>query len=748
VLGAADPAYRVTRTGGGFQMTSRSQRLHAAFGRSGVLLSSGAVRVGLSLRAVGYGASLHAVGDATPRSSANRVLYTLPSLEEWYVNGPLGVEQGFTLPRALSRRATGPLTLAVALSGDARASLGPGGQSITFSAAGGATLRYGGLVATDARGRTLRSWLQLERGKLLLRVDARGARYPLRIDPLVQQTELTAAEGSNSGFFGASVALSANGNTALIGAPSVKSLGGTAWVFTRTGSTWTQQGPVLSSEEGEEGEEGESCEAGEERECGFGRSVALSGDGNTALIGAPRAEEHRGAAWVFTRSGSTWTRGQKLSIVGESGKDKARFGHSVALSADGKIALIGGSADKNLLGAAWVFARSGSVWTQQAKLAAAEEPAKGHFGASVALSGEGGTALIGGPGADAAWVFTRSGSAWTEQKKLTGEETVGFGGSVALSANGDTALVGASDDEGALGAAWVFTRAGAAWSQQGEKLTGEEEDGPAEFGASAALSADGNTALIGGPGDGEHEGASWLFARSGSTWTPQGKKRVAREESRHGWLGASVALSETGATALVGGPRDNNKTGASWVFVSASHEEETPQEETHRKEEEQRRAAGAESGSSSGAGVAAPGSGAAGGVYAFGPLAGQVACKVALFSKTVTVQSHNRAALKLRRVVGTGACTGTLKLSVRTKTSGHRAKTSTIGTGRFSIASGKVQVFSVTLNGVGRALLKARHGRLGASLVILRLSPRPTLAQTANVHLAVQTAHKATAPKK
>src|SRR5207248_1204155 len=118
----------------------------------------------------------------------------------------------------------------------------------------------------------------------------------------------------------------------------------------------------------------------------------------------------------------------------------------------------------------------------------------------------------------AAWVFTRSGSVWTQQAKLTGTGEVGAGTvgvSVALSADGNTALLGGYSDDGGVGAAWVFTRSGATWTQQGQKLTGAGEVEAGAFGISVALSADGNTALIGGYLDSERTGAAWVFTRSG-----------------------------------------------------------------------------------------------------------------------------------------------------------------------------------------------------------------------------------------
>jgi hypothetical protein len=120
-------------------------------------------------------------------------VYGRGGLREWYANGPLGLEQGFTLAAAPIGRRTGELTIALALSGNVRGSLSRGARAVTFAGAGGAALAYGGLLARDARGRTLPARIELRRGKLLVRVDDAGARYPLRIDPLVQQgAKLTA----------------------------------------------------------------------------------------------------------------------------------------------------------------------------------------------------------------------------------------------------------------------------------------------------------------------------------------------------------------------------------------------------------------------------------------------------------------------------------------------------------------------------------------------------------------------------
>src|SRR5437588_3924353 len=167
-------AYRVVGSSGGYRASNPAQRLSERFTPGAVLVGSRGVQVGLSLRAAGYGANLHELPGAAPRAGANRVLYRRGAVSEWYANGPLGLEQGFTI--ASLPGGGGPLTLALRVSGNARTSLSSSGgaQSIVFSRAGAPVLRYGGLLATDARGRTLHSWLTLAGGQIRLHVDVRG----------------------------------------------------------------------------------------------------------------------------------------------------------------------------------------------------------------------------------------------------------------------------------------------------------------------------------------------------------------------------------------------------------------------------------------------------------------------------------------------------------------------------------------------------------------------------------------------
>ena len=386
---------------------------------------------------------------------------------------------------------------------------------------------------------------------------------------------------------GNSVALSSDGNTAIVGGPGDNGGAGAAWVYTRSGGVWTQQGGKLV---------GTGAVGGAYQ----GTSVALSADGNTAIVGGPSGNVVNnfatgvGAAWVYTRSGGVWTQqGRKLAAADAVGN--AGQGTSVALSSDGNTAMVGGFYDNGGAGAVWVYTRSGGVWTQQgSKLVGTGAVGGAYQGWSVALSSDGNTAIVGGPvdngsiaaAAGAAWVYTRSGGVWTQQgSKMVGTGAVGAaiqGLSVALSGDGNTVLVGGPNDNyaagaGAFGAVWVYTRSGGGWTQQGGKLVGTGAVGSdVSQGFSAALSADGNTAVVGGPDDnGDTQtgfaGAAWVFTRSGGVWAQQGSKLFGTGAVGNASQGTSVALSGDGKTALVGGPVDNGAypsgLGAAWVFA-------------------------------------------------------------------------------------------------------------------------------------------------------------------------------------
>jgi hypothetical protein len=374
---------------------------------------------------------------------------------------------------------------------------------------------------------------------------------------LVQQgPKLTGAGetgyGTLGGGFGDSVAISADGSTAIVGGRRDGGLRGAAWIFTRTPTGWAQQGPKLTG-------------AGEVGLGQFGISVAISATGNTVLVGGRADNNYKGAAWVFHRSGSTWTQqGRKLTGSGEIGAGE--LGWSVALSADGSTALVGGEIDNSRRGAAWLFHRSQGIWTQQGpKLTGPGEKGEGFFGYSVALSAKASTGLIGGPfdgdGRGAAWVLTRSAAGVSFQAKLTGLGQ--FGASVALSADGATALI-AENSAGSQGV-WPYRRVPTTgWIRIAPKLAGAATNRAV---GSVALAGDGATALVGTPGDANGIGTAWAFRRAGTTWAQQGGVLKGAGEVGAGGFGSSATLSGDGTIGIVGGPGDNTGVGAAWVVV-------------------------------------------------------------------------------------------------------------------------------------------------------------------------------------
>jgi pimeloyl-ACP methyl ester carboxylesterase len=350
-----------------------------------------------------------------------------------------------------------------------------------------------------------------------------------------QGPKLVGAGAAGSALQGWSVSLSADGNTAIVGGRD-NSNAGAAWVWTRSGGVWTQQGSKLVGS----GAVGNNAKTS---------SVSLSADGNTAIVGGPGDNGNAGAAWVWTRSGGVWTQqGTKLVGSGAVG-GFVQQGWSVSLSADGNTAIIGGNGDNSNAGAAWVWTRSGGVWTQQGTKLVGSGAGGGNVqqGYSVSLSGDGNTAIVGAGVVGAAWVWTRSGGGWTQQ----GTKLAGGGGSVSLSADGNTAIVSGG---------WVWTRSGGVWTQQWNRLPG----------GSSSLSAYGNTAIIGGPSDNGFAGAAWVWTRSGGVWTQQGTKLVGSGAVGSAQQGYSVSLSADGNTAIVGGLFDNGEAGAAWVFAASA----------------------------------------------------------------------------------------------------------------------------------------------------------------------------------
>ena len=538
-------------------------------------------------------------------------------LGEWYRNDVRGLEHGFTL-HARPAGPAGELWLDLAVRGALRPVLAADGRDVRFvDAAGACVLTYTGLAVSDADGRHAAARFELAPAGLRLVVDDTGALYPLTIDPVAQQAYLKAGNTGTDDEFGESVAVS--GDTAVVGAWGEESAAigvngdgsnnslsyaGAAYVFVRSGGTWSQQAYLKASNT--------------EAEDDFGYSVAISGD--TIVVGAygedgsasgvngnqsSNGTQDAGAAYVFVRSGTSWSQQAYLKASNPGSSDQ--FGRSVAISGDTVLVGAwfedsnetgtGGSGANDAAaesGAAYVFVRSGTNWSQQAYLKASNTGAGDRFGYTVALSGE--TALVGAYGEDsnatgvngneasnatgdsgAAYVFVRGGGAWSQQAYLKAVNPgVGdwFGTSLALS--GDTAVVGAyREDSNAVGvdgdhtnnsatdagAAYVFARSGTNWSQQAY-LKASNTWTTDWFGYSTAV--EGDTVVVGATQedssaagvDGDqsnngavNSGAAYVFTRSGTSWSQKSYLK-ASNTGMNDLFGYSVAVS--GGTLVVG----------------------------------------------------------------------------------------------------------------------------------------------------------------------------------------------------
>lgn len=380
--------------------------------------------------------------------------------------------------------------------------------------------------------------------------------------PLTQQGPKIVPPANLRFGFGSAVAISADGSTALIGSPGYDSRSGVAGVYVRSAGTWVPQGRLIAS----------GTRPGTE----FGASVALSADGDTALVGEPGFQEGVGAAYLFRYSGGNWTQVgyELLDPVAAKKRSEVHYGTSVALSADGSEAAVGepGYSSAWVYKTTARGFSQGHTHGHKFQSGGFDEACMcgNQFGSSIALSGDGEMLMVGSlPGIfqeefareqGAEWVYVRSGSKWTQQAG----PIVPRGGATALDGDGNTAL--ASKREWST---TVLERSGTGWSV-GPLL--EPSDVNLGCGCvhaqlpSVSLSADGQNALLGYWRDNEAVGAAWLFSRSGSSWT-QGPKLLAGEEIGNANFGEAAALSADGGTAVIGGPEDNEGFGAVWFFT-------------------------------------------------------------------------------------------------------------------------------------------------------------------------------------
>ena len=414
---------------------------------------------------------------------------------------------------------------------------------------------------------------------------ADGEGYDVTVDTYASYIEiqkLLASDSENFSKFGNAVSISGDGKTMVVSAPtedtSPNSDNGAVYVFTRSGTSWVEQAKLIASD------------ANSMRL--FGTSISISEDGNTIVVGTPRFDFYfnvydGGVAYIFTRSGTTWTEQAKLIANDMTVYDY--FGESVSISGNGNTVIVGAyNKNANMFsqntGVAYIFTRSGSTWTEQEKLVASDPEWYDYFGKAVAISADGSTAFIQAANEDtspnndngAVYVFTNSGTSWTEQAKLLASDAASyenFGNSISASEEGNTVVIGSmyktttpNDQNGAV---YVFTRSGSTWNEEA-KLIASDTESYERFGSSVSISADGDTIVVGADAENTApsygNGAAYIFTRSSSTWTQQAKLLASNLDSSD-TFGRSVSISADKSTVIVGSVfGEPNDTGSIYVF--------------------------------------------------------------------------------------------------------------------------------------------------------------------------------------
>jgi hypothetical protein len=594
-LGRDQSGYHAATDGEGLRMQNPGHRLEVNFTPTDLRVRHGASTWQLALLGYGYGDELRPATHTTPRAIANRVEYRRAGMTEWYVNGPLGIEQGFTLPQPPGERVNAPLTLAFTLSGNLTARAADGGRDVIVTRPDGTlALKYRGLTAHDATGRELPAWAEVHDQRLSLRVDDANAQYPVVVDPFIEQAQLTASDGLAGDQFGF---VATDGDTIVVGAP-FDNIGpnfgqGSAYVFVRPATGWSGPLPEQARLIASDGTGGDS----------FGLQVAI--DGDTVVIGARwddiDGKVDQGSAYVFVRPQGGWsgTLNQTAKLTASGGAANDLFGDRVAI-ADGTIVVGARTADTSSCpscealfdrGAAYVFVRPAGGWvdqTENATLNPSDNAFGTQFGSSVAVDGD--TIVVGAwrtlSDRGAAYVFVEPLTGWTgslnpNASLAASDWTAGdlFGVSVGLS--GDTIAVGAYRDDTATtinhGSTYVFVRPPGGWTgtvPENAKLTASDAATGAEFGNPVAVS--GATIVVGAAldnvGANNDQGSAYVFLRPAGGWSgalTENDKLNAADGAPSDQFGTSVALGAN--IVVVGATMDDVASranqGSAYVFV-------------------------------------------------------------------------------------------------------------------------------------------------------------------------------------
>ncbi len=602
-LGRSLPPYHAKTSASGDRVVAQNERhgLQAIFHGDEVQVILGGDRLVLrrpSCRHRGLSSEEPHQAHANPRVDGNYLEFRCGTVTEWWVNSPIGLQQGFTITGpAGADRAGEPLRVELQYAGTLQPVVQADRRSLLWRRAGAKpVLAYRGLTAWDARGLGLPAQLEVAEGKLTIEVDHREAAYPITIDPWVQKAKLTASDGAESDFFGTAAAVS--GDVIVVGAPKPFSgSAGRAYVFVKPSSGWADmtESATLNPSDGGVGDR-------------FGDSVAI--DGNVIVVGAPTHDTsgnlNRGAAYVFVKPAAGWagTISQNAKLIAGDGQAGDWFGGSVGISGD--VVVVGAPLSfSNDKGAAYVFVKPATGWvgtlTQTAKLVASDGAEDDELGTSVAISGD--QVVAGAPFVDLsacsdtgkAYVFVKPTSGWAGTlnqtatlRQATCHTDDWFGVAVAIS--GGTVVVGASNvslSTGGTGMAYVYVQPSGGWTPSGSffesaALTASDSQTVFSFGTSVGIFSD--TVVVGASaadvGANSAQGALYVFGKPGGGWVgllSETVKLLATDGAAFDGLGRAVGID--GSTIVGGAPGDDinpEDQGSAYVFAFETAQEASP----------------------------------------------------------------------------------------------------------------------------------------------------------------------------
>ena len=372
------------------------------------------------------------------------------------------------------------------------------------------------------------------------------------------------ATGTN---FGRSLQMDTSGMRCIIGAykedPSAIADAGAAYIFVRSESGWTREAKLTASDK-------ESTDY-------FGYSVSISGDGSRCIVGAyqkdPDAISNAGLAYVFVRSGYSWIEEAKIKATDKQANDI--FAFSVFMNYDGTRCIVSAHQEDpgttSDAGSAYVFVRSGSTWTEEAKLIASDKAATDNFSYSVAISGDGTRCIVGSrlanysalADAGAAYIFVRTDTSWAQETKLISSHRTAsdyFGTSVSISFDGSRCIVGSPNDDDSTtvkdtGAAFIFIRSGTNWIEEA-MLSLTSKVASDLFGQSVSISNDGTRCIVGSHyrdiAGVTNSGAAYNFILYNSAWIQECQITPSEDYTLSGNFGFCVSVAGNGSRCLVG----------------------------------------------------------------------------------------------------------------------------------------------------------------------------------------------------